>query len=80
MCQSFGGTPAARLKLLDETVAYDVDMTCRMAVFYHEQQMEAVRLEAMSAGAVRRAVSESPFFTPEGEDYLNQTSQGLGDL
>jgi hypothetical protein len=85
MCQSFGGTPAGRLRLRDEAVGYDVDMACRMAVFYHEQDAERVRLDAMSLGAFSRATGgggggESSFFGPEAEEYLNQTSSKLGDM
>lgn len=77
MCQGVE-RPSARFGLRDRTVAFDFDMACRMAVFYQEQKAEEVRLEAMSGGAFRRATTDS-LFTPEAEDYLNQSPQSLGD-
>ncbi len=71
--------PSRRLGLSDSSVAYDFDMACQMAVFYHERKAEEVRLEAMSMGALRRATSDSEFFTPEAEDYLNDSSREMGD-
>jgi hypothetical protein len=62
------------LQIKDEKLALDFDLACATRLLFYDQELEKVRLEAMSGGAFTRA------FGGGQKEYVGEiTSDSVGD-
>ena len=56
MARNFNQRPSELLQIEDEVCAFDFDLTANERLIYYDLEMEKMRLEASSGGALGKAL------------------------
>lgn len=74
----FHKSPSEMLGILDESIAFAFDLQCARMLLESEREQEYLKLEAMSAGALSRALgSQTPTNStgPLHGQYIGEVTQ-----